>query len=335
MKPLIQKIQSAFDNQNTHNKITLRNIEALRNLLNQQLPLEILIHSLKNWTGPQQLDIRNYIFWNATIFALVCMALGFLISIYFFPFAILAIFYGFYHRASTAELICLLQDIQIYYYEHKYNFRFATEDNLTKEGTSASDFPLFKLGNQQNSVLTAIHGKWQVRETIHPYKIFRYHYINREMAYNSKGKWELKDVSYNLYGVILENFPVRGVSISSQQKKACRLGVAWESSDIRFNQKYQQSGINELDLVKFLSPDRLLLLEKMLEDFPGDFYVHPETSALCWLCNVNLLRQQSLYGASVRELAECLETLSMPEFEQFANKLQHFINETQMPKPQK
>ncbi|MFH4351589.1 hypothetical protein WAJ70_21100, partial [Acinetobacter baumannii] len=89
-------------------------------------------------------------------------------------------------------------------------------------------------------------------------------------------------------GIILENFPVRGVSISSQQKKACRLGVAWESSDIRFNQKYQQSGINELDLVKFLSPDRLLLLEKMLEGFPGDFYVHPETSALCWLCNVNL-----------------------------------------------
>lgn len=76
----------------------------------------------------------------------------------------------------------------------------------------------------------------------------------------------------------------------------------------------------------------MLLLEKMLEDFPGDFYVHPETSALCWLCNVNLLRQQSLYGASVRELTECLESLSMPEFEQFANKLQHFINETQMPK---
>ncbi|MGQ0441233.1 hypothetical protein ACT4UT_34555, partial [Bacillus sp. B-TM1] len=80
------KIQSAFDNQNTHNKITLRNIEALRNLLNQQLPPDILVYSLKNWTGPQQLDIRNYIFWNATIFALVCMALGFLISIYFFPF---------------------------------------------------------------------------------------------------------------------------------------------------------------------------------------------------------------------------------------------------------
>ncbi|EXD54588.1 hypothetical protein [Acinetobacter baumannii] len=332
MKLLFQKIQSAFDNQNTHNKITLRNIEALRNLLNQQLPPDILVYSLKNWAGPQQLDIRNYIFWNATIFALVCMALGFLISIYFFPFAILAIFYGFYHRASTAELICLLQDIQTYYYEHTYNFKFATEDSLQKEGTSASDFPLFKLGNQQNSVLTAIHGKWQVRETTHPYKIFRYHYVNREMAYNSKGKWELKDVSYNLYGIILENFPVRGVSISSQQKKACRLGVAWESSDIRFNQKYQQSGINELDLVKFLSPDRLLLLEKMLEGFPGDFYIHPETSALCWLCNVNLLRQQSLYGTSVRELAERLETLSMPEFEQFANILQHFIDETQIPK---
>ncbi|MFH4385390.1 hypothetical protein WAJ74_21715, partial [Acinetobacter baumannii] len=83
---------------------------------------------------------------------------------------------------STAELICLLQDIQTYYYEHKYNFKFATEDNLPKEGTSASDFPLFKLGNQQNSVLTAILGKWQVRETTHPYKIFRYHYVNREMA---------------------------------------------------------------------------------------------------------------------------------------------------------
>jgi hypothetical protein len=70
----------------------------------------------------------------------------------------------------------------------------------------------------------------------------------------------------------------------------------------------------------------------MLEDFPGDFYVHPETSALCWLSNVNLLRQQSLYGARVRELAECLETLSMPEFEQFANILQNFIDETQIPK---
>ncbi|MEG8241866.1 hypothetical protein MKS77_03615 [Acinetobacter baumannii] len=62
MKLLFQKIQSAFDNQNTHNKITLRNIEALRNLLNQQLPPDILVYSLKNWAGPQQLDIRNYIF---------------------------------------------------------------------------------------------------------------------------------------------------------------------------------------------------------------------------------------------------------------------------------
>lgn len=47
MKLLFQKIQSAFDNQNTHNRITLKNIETLRNLLSQQLPPEILIHSLK------------------------------------------------------------------------------------------------------------------------------------------------------------------------------------------------------------------------------------------------------------------------------------------------
>lgn len=62
MNPIFQKVRNTFDNQNTHNKITLKNIEALRNLLNQELPPELLIHSLKNWTGTQQLDIRNYIF---------------------------------------------------------------------------------------------------------------------------------------------------------------------------------------------------------------------------------------------------------------------------------
>ena len=97
------------------------------------------------------------------------------------PFCHSCDFYGFIIEHRLVELICLLQDIQTYYYEHKYNFKFATEDNLPKEGTSASDFPLFKLGNQQNSVLTAILGKWQVRETTHPYKIFRYHYVNREI----------------------------------------------------------------------------------------------------------------------------------------------------------
>jgi len=51
MKLLFQKIQSAFDNQNTHNRITLKNIETLRNLLSQQLPPEIL--------GRVKLEVRH------------------------------------------------------------------------------------------------------------------------------------------------------------------------------------------------------------------------------------------------------------------------------------
>ena len=136
-------------------------------------------------------------------------------------------------------------------------------------------------------------------------------------------------VDHQLFGILLKNFPGHGVSISTQQKKNCRLGIEWSSGDIQFNEHYQLSGFSEVALAKFFKPANILHLETALQNDQGDFYVDPQISTLCWLFPEDILKIENENGddSTVALLAERLESLSMPNFEEFSAILQKLILE--------
>ncbi|MEB6677685.1 hypothetical protein [Acinetobacter haemolyticus] len=121
----------------------------------------------------------------------------------------------------------------------------------------------------------------------------------------------------------MENFPFKGISISAHYKHQCHLGIEWKSSDILFNKKYQQTGVNKYEFVKFLTPERLLSLEKMMQTFHGDFYVPPQNSVMYWLFNESpLIESNYLFQAiTVNKLAEKLEQLQMLKLQRLQEAL--------------
>lgn len=328
-------IDQQIKEQRDHNKQTRQNIKTVKALLETKPPIDVLLQQLRNMSN-QTLYINNSLTVKTVIMGLITLCIGIIftsfsiwaISLILFAFCMLLFGYSVY--TPSTELNALFDELNNYCLENKYNFKFYSEQDLEQHKHIETNFPLFKLGSQKNNIHFLFNGQWHIQEHTYAYSVFDYQYVNREMVRVAKDKWELKDVQRCLWGIFLENFPVRGISISTQQKKLCRLGVEWQSSDIRFNQSFQQSGIDEFELARFLSPERLLYLEKILHQFSGDFYVHPKTATLCWIFDVDLSQIESdLYEVNtVADLADQLAKIRMPNFEKFADALKHLIIET-------
>ena len=82
-------------------------------------------------------------------------------------------------------------------------------------------------------------------------------------------------------------------------------------------------------MAKFFKPANILHLETALQNNQGDFYVAPQSSTLCWLFPEDILKIENENGddSTVALLAERLESLSMPNFEEFSATLQKLILE--------
>ena len=82
-------------------------------------------------------------------------------------------------------------------------------------------------------------------------------------------------------------------------------------------------------MAKFFKPANILHLETALQSDQGDFYVDPQSSTLCWLFPEDILKIENESGgdSTVTLFAERLESLSMPNFEEFSATLQKLILE--------
>jgi hypothetical protein len=330
MNDLLTKIQNAFSQQHANNGKTQNNIDSINQLLASNENFNHLIEKLKDWQDDPSLTIQNYTFW-----LFICVGIGFVILAFlthpiFFVAAIASIAFAFYKRTSTQPLNKLIDYIQQKNLEAKYQIRFYPNESDRKI-ISAYDFPLFGLGDYENSIRNTIYGTWQINGLSYPYMLFNYHYVDEVETRDSDGKTKTEYRHYDLWGIIVENFPTQGISISSKQNRACRLGTKWSSGDIRFDNQYQLSGTNEMRLAKFFSPNHVLMLEKAMSNFKGDFYVHPQHPALCWLFK-NDVTQTHLpvtQVQTVHDLAAQLESMSMPDYEQLKQSLITILQETQ------
>ncbi|MCU4338218.1 hypothetical protein KTH08_13320 [Acinetobacter dispersus] len=310
-----QKIQKTFQNQFRHNQVTLENIEAIRQLLEERPTPDTLIYRLKHWQGEQNLYIKNYLNWAMTTLSLIFLLTGLLFSGYYLIVCVVLFAFGLRYRIPTTELENLKQELRLYLLEQTYQVRFDHEN--TPLNHALQDHPLFQLGDKDNTVTTLLVGQMAIKQKTYDYSVFKYRYAYSVEKTDEQGRTFYETHHSNLWGVLMESFPYKGVSISAAHKSRCHLGIEWQSSDIRFNQKYQQSGVSEFEFVKFLTPERLLALEHLMLAFHSDFYVDPHTGLMCWLLNESPLDENNyLFQAiTVHELAEKLEQLQMPKLQ--------------------
>lgn len=310
-----KKIQKTIQNQFMHNQATLENIEAIRQLLAEQPSPDTLISHLKHWQGEQNLYIKNYLYWALTTLSLIFLLAGLLLSAYYLIVSVVLFSLGIRYRIPTSELENLKEQLRVYMLEQTYKVKFQQDEPPLNH--ALLDHPLFQFGNTDNTVTILLVGKAMIKQKTYDYSVFKYRYSYKTKTTIDQGQEIWETTTCDLWGVLMENFPFKGVSISAAHKNRCHLGVEWQSSDIRFNQKYQQSGMSEFEFVKFLTPERLLALENMMQAFYGDFYVHPHTGVMCWLFNESpLVENNYLFQAStVNELAEKLEQLHMPKLQ--------------------
>ncbi|WP_436872417.1 hypothetical protein [Acinetobacter haemolyticus] len=316
-----KKIQKAFQNQFMHNQVTLENIEAIRHLLEEHPSPDTLINRLKHWQGEQNLYIKNYLYWTMSTLSLIFLLAGLLFSAYYLIVCVVLFSIGVRYRIPTTELDSLKEQLRIYVLEQTYQIKFHADS--TPLNPALLDHPLFKLGNKDNTVKILLDGQLVIKQKTYDYSVFNYHYTYQTRTTDDQGKEFWETTHCDLWGVLMDNFPFKGISISAHYKHQCHLGIEWKSSDILFNKKYQQTGVNEYEFVKFLTPERLLSLEKMMQTFHGDFYVPPQTSVMYWLFNESpLIESNYLFQAiTVNKLAEKLEQLQMPKLQRLQEAL--------------
>ena len=327
---ILSRLKQSYNNQIAHNHAVDLNLEELNKLLPQVEDHHQLLFRLKYWQGEQNLQYQNLIFFSYFCLALLSLIPVFTIHFTFFILTLLLLGLGIPHikfSNPNSELIHAMQD---FYLQNKYNLRKHQVDQ-TNPVFPIESFPLFELGDQQNTVRNKMYGQWCIEDQTFPFMIFNYHYLKTTTKLNDKGTLERKAYSFDLFGIMIKNFPARGVSISTNQKKNCRLGIKWSSGDIHFDQRYQLSGFSEIWLAKFFKPSNLLHLETALKAYQGDFYIDPQTSTLCWLFEENIFHceNKQLYPSTVTEFAEQLELIQMPNFEKLSNTIQKLITELQ------
>lgn len=315
MSFISQKIQKNFQNQFRHNQVTLENIKAIRQLLEEQPSPDTLIHRLKHWQGEQNLYIKNYLYWVLTTLSLIFLLAGLLFSAYYLIVCVALFGLSMRYRIPTIELEKLKEELRLYILEQNYQVRFDHEN--TPLDHALQDYPLFQFGDRDNLVTTLLTGQMMIKEKTYDYSVIKYHYAYSIEKTDEQGRTFYEIHHSNLWGVLMENFPFKGISISAAHKSQCHLGIDWQSSDISFNQRYQQSGVNKFEFVKFLTPERLLALENMMLAFHSDFYVHQHTGMMCWLLNESPLDENNylFQTVTVKELAEKLEQLKMPKLQ--------------------
>ncbi|WP_414659441.1 hypothetical protein ACMHYC_16260 [Acinetobacter courvalinii] len=185
-----QKIQKIFQNQFMHNQATLENIEAIRQLLEEQPTPDMLIHRLRHWQGEQNLYIKNYLNWALTTLSLIFLLAGLLFSGYYLIVCVALFALGLRYRIPTIELENLKQELRLYLLEQTYQVRFDHEN--TPLTHALQDHPLFQLGDKDNTVTTLLTGQMLIKQKTYDYSVIKYHYIYITKTTDDQGRevWE-------------------------------------------------------------------------------------------------------------------------------------------------
>lgn len=230
-------LKRSWQSQFKHNQQALENIERIQNFLITNPSHQQLIDFLNHWQHPSQLYIKDYLFKICMGLAIICIALGIFFNEGFFIFGIVIMFLGWFKQISHRQFDLIIQACEQRTLEQKHQL-FHQDDTQTFQDFSIAEHPLFKLGNDENYIQNPMYGKWNIKQSQFPFMVFNYHYVNK-LTNTDEDNNEVVDYSHHdLWGIVITQFPVKGMSISTKQKRACRLGVKWSTGDIQFDQKF-------------------------------------------------------------------------------------------------
>ena len=326
----IEKIKSSFLQRNIHNAAVQQNINTLKELLSQNNNTEI-IENLSQWPSASLgLRFNNHVFYGLLVLAIILIAITFYVGFHpIFLFLTIGMFiFAFLQRKSHRDIDQIIETLKTRQLEENYHLQFFDESQPISQALYfTNQFPLFDLGDYDNSIKQTATGQLNIHNKSYPFILYQYHYINRSEDRDRNGNKSYRYDHHDLWGIFMENLPIIGISISTHQKRACRLGVKWTTSDIKFNNTAQMSGTSEMQLARFFTPKRILELEKMFNDLRGDFYVHPQHSLLCWQFEKNIFETYPSNNtlSNVHELADYLNQLRLHIFENVSQGLESLI----------
>lgn len=317
-----------WQNQSEFNQVTLRNIERIQNFLVTKPNYQQLLDFLNHWQHPQQLYIEDRLFFIFFISTILCIALGIYVHYIFYITAVIVAIFGFIKKIPSHQISDTIQDCEAYVLEQKYQL-FHDDHTKNFNDFNMKHYPLFELGNYENNVQDCMYGSWKFEEKEYPYMLFNYHYVDKSTTSDDDGGEETSYKHYDLWGIMIAQFPVQGISIASKQKKACRLGIKWSTSDIQFNRQYQTSGIDEMELAKFFTPKYLLTLDEILGKFKGDIYIHPKLNTFCWLFDHNIFLNQTAKNniKDIKQLALHLTDYRFQYYEELKENIYLLLKE--------
>lgn len=326
----IDKVQQSFLQQQLHNEQVKQNIHHIEQL-SQQHNSEQLIQKLQQWHhAPPSLTVTNTLFWTllSSAIVLALIFIGFALPFYLLIVPLALLIFAFVKKENNQQRDQLIQKLRAQQLAEKYDLEFNTHPHGYQIQDLQHRFPLFDLGNYANNIESTATGILEAAGKTYPFTLYQYHYVDEIEDRDKDGNVTYRYRHHDRWGIFIENMPIQGISISTYQQKACRLGTKWTTSDIRFNKAYALSGNNEMTLARFFNPARTLMLEHILNAIKGDLYFHPDIPVLCWQFAHNVFETlpDSKGIETTHELAQMLTQLHLPQFEHLHQQLKIFIS---------
>lgn len=328
------------------NKKVWVNLERLKLIAKQQHSKQEILDALHPW----RLDI-NLRFSNRFSILIIIVGISLILGAFIFyassgGWLILSWLiglglcgYGYFSFEKQAEIDTVIQLLTNKVYQDQYQIKFHDFPQLvTTGGVVNSSYMLARVrqafdclneGNAGNQIEFFASTSWCIADHAYPVLLFHYKCIDESVIRDAKNQNIKKQVVSHRYGACVFDMPQLAFMVSTTQKTYPRYPVKWSSSDIRFNQKFNIAGQQELELARHLSPKRILTLGDQLQHLKGSLMFHDEMNAFCYVSNQNIFASHPTKHpiTDISMLRGYLRTLHAPHYETMKNSLMAIIQQ--------
>ncbi|MBJ9985556.1 hypothetical protein IAE19_08895 [Acinetobacter sp. S40] len=340
----ITSVQRAFHIRRRKNAHVFRNIARLWDIGEKAETYQQILDQLHPWGDIPTLRFDNGLPKFLMLMGVISFLLMFALPHFGFPFALglfctIGLFFLAFILYETddviEEVIRYLEEKSI---ETRYHLKFGRIPEHLPLGMSSTllinqlknSFPLFNKGSTSNQI------PWYASANIsddenhqYPAFIFQYIYIEETHIRDADGdKVTIRRTEKNQWGVFIFETELRGLAVSNLRRDiGFPYEVRWNSSDIQINQHLQIYGIDQLQLVKTLTPALLLRLSDFFKSRKGELIFHSHQNMMCFLGDANLFEVSSKTREiqDISSLRGHLRTFRLKHYEQLCSDLSTFL----------
>lgn len=334
-------LKALYQQELQHNSRVDDNLGALRSALEQAGDADGLLQRLRELGDDCSLAYKNGVFFRLLLLVLPVSVLAVWLIVRLatelqagWPWALLvlpggALIWVFGFLRSGGRQRQLLAQAEDEYEQLKYGFRNQTGQQALSHDEVVQDFAhAFRQGNHSNEIPRYASGLLPGPDA-QPFTLFNYHYVNeRRETYYENGRRKERTVydHFDRWGIFIAGMPALGFALTSYKNRV--FPQRWDTSSIAFNRRHHITGASEVELAKLFQPANVLMFEQFfagMREF--DLQVSDRLPVLYWGTTANLFKRQNGHGqvGTAFQLAEHLEGLRLPHFEQLLARLQPLL----------